>query len=451
MTESIRRKSTQSPILLIGILLTLLAVVGHRFLPERRLTIDSSREGANFFLIQMDHAPAELQWVDQANFHYTCRFPQETVMQGCGFAYMLSPAIVSQGTDLSRFQTLNLEVRYTGNAQYLRVGIRNFDSRFSRLEDLNSPKFNSVNIPTRDLAQPIAISLNEFAVAEWWTTAYNHPREYSRPDLSNATVLNMDLQGDLARTQHDIQIDKIEFVGDRISAEYCYLGILCLWMILGTAYGTSQWLMMRRAHRAQRRQIAELAHEKEKYQKLSMIDGLTNVLNRHGIDQFAAALGSSRVSASVIVIDLDHFKRINDERGHHVGDGVLRTLGEILSAGMRNTDAVGRWGGEEFLLVCPGASLANAADLAEKLRHRIMETNFIPEDPLTITASFGVATSEDGQGFEDVFRQADQALYLAKSRGRNCVVAANQGQMHRVTGATKGTWALVTGRFKMHK
>src|SRR6187455_2202718 len=145
MTESIRRKLTQSATLLIGILLTLLAVVGHRFLPERRLTIDSSRQGANFFLAPYDNgAPSELKWIDQANFHYTCQLPQATVNQGCGFAYMLSPAVASQGIDLSGFRTLNLAIRYTGKAQYLRVGIRNFDSRFSRLEDLNSPKFNFV-------------------------------------------------------------------------------------------------------------------------------------------------------------------------------------------------------------------------------------------------------------------------------------------------------------------
>jgi len=451
MSASIRRKSIQSAALLIGILLTLLAMVGHRFLPERRLTIDSSSKGANFFLVQMFQGPpVDLQWVDQAKLHYACRFPQEGALQGCGFAYMLAPVVASQGIDLSRFRTLNLAVRYTGKAQYLRVSIRNFDSRFSRVEDLNSPKFNFVNIPTRDLAQPISISLSEFAVAEWWTTAYNLPREYSRPDLSNATVLNFDLQG-VAGTQHDVQIDKIEFVGDWISTEYWYLGILCLWMILGTTYGTSQWLMMRRAHRAQSRQIDELEHEREKYQKLSTLDALTNVLNRHGIDQFIGALGIPRVSASVIVIDLDHFKHVNDERGHSVGDRVLRTMGEILRSATRNTDGVGRWGGEEFVLVCPGASLASAADLAEKLRHKIMETNFIPEDPLPITASFGVATSGVDQGFEDAFRQADQALYLAKSRGRNCVVAANEDQMHKVTGARKGTWGLISGRFKLYK
>jgi diguanylate cyclase (GGDEF)-like protein len=372
-------------------------------------------------------------------------------MQGCGFAYMLAGPDVSKGTDLSQFHTLNLKVRYTGKAQYLRVAMRNFDPRFSKIEDLNSPKFNFVNVPTRDLAQPISINLGEFAVAEWWTTAYNLPRKYSRPDLSNATVFNIDLQGDLAGTYHDIHLEKVEFVGDWISAEHWYLGILCIWMVLGTMYGMSQWMKMRRAHRAQRQRIEQLAHEKEKYQKLSTIDALTGVLNRHGIDQFIAALSITHAAASVIVIDLDHFKRINDERGHETGDRVLRTLGEILSAATRNTDAVGRWGGEEFVMLCPGASLAKAADLAEKLRQKIAGTSFIPEEPMPITASFGVATATDDQGFEGAFRQADQALYLAKNRGRNCVVAANEEQMLKVTGASKGTWALVSGRFKLHR
>jgi diguanylate cyclase (GGDEF)-like protein len=446
------QKPSHSAILLIGILLTLVALVGHRFLPDRRLTIDSDRPGANYFLVESGNGvQAQQQWVNQIRFHYACQFPEAAALQGCGFGFMLAPGIASQGIDLSRFHTLKLAVQYTGKAQYLRIGIRNFDSRFSRLEDLNSPKFNFVNIPTKDLARPITINLSEFAVAEWWTAAYDLPREYSRPDLRNATVLNLDLQGELGGTRHDIRLDQIEFVGDWISAESWYLGLLSLWMVLGATYGTSQWLRMRRAHRMQRRQINELAEEKEKYQKLSTMDALTNVLNRHGIEQFIAALGITRASASVIVIDLDHFKRVNDKRGHDVGDRVLRTLGEVLSAGIRNTDAVGRWGGEEFVLVCPGASLAKAADLAEKLRHRIMETNFIPEDPLPVTASFGVATSGHGEGFEEAFRKADEALYLAKSRGRNCVVVANDDEMHTVTGASKGTLALVSGRFKLHK
>jgi diguanylate cyclase (GGDEF)-like protein len=436
--------------LLLGILLTLLAMVGHRYLPERRLALTADPESGNFFLGQTGGGPAaEMKWLDRAKLHYSCKVPNAAVWQSCNFGYMLAKGSMNAGVDLSRYKTLNLAVRYKGKSQYVRVSIRDFDPRFSKMDDGNSTKFNFVNIPTRDLAKPIALSMGEFTVAEWWTTQYNQPREYSQPDVSNAIVFNIDVQGgnfDLAGSEHEFQVDRIEFVGDWISAEYWYLGILCLWMIIGTTYGTTQLLRMRRQHRAQ---INDLESEKEMYQKLSTLDALTGVLNRHGIGQFIAALGITRVSASVIVIDLDHFKRINDHRGHAVGDRVLRTMGEILASSIRNTDAVGRWGGEEFVLVCPGASLANAADLAEKLRHRILQTNFIPEDPLQITASFGVATAS-ADDFEEAFRQADQALYLAKNRGRNCVVCANDEQLPRLAGPRKANLALVSGRFKLN-
>jgi diguanylate cyclase (GGDEF)-like protein len=452
MDETTPEKSSRSAALVIGILLTALAVVGHRFLPERRLALESSPEGPYPFLMQSgDGAPADIQWVDQAHFHFACQFPKATVDQGCSFGYPLHGESVAAGVDLSRFHTLRLAIRYTGNARYLRVAIRNFDARFSTLEDLNSPKYNFVNIPSRDLAQPVDIKLGEFWVPEWWIAQYDLPRSLSQPDLSNATIFSIDLRGELSESHHDIRVDGIEFVGDWISAEYWYLGILCLWMILATSYGISQWLRLRRKAREQRRKIHDLESEKENYRRLSTLDALTNVLNRHGIERFVESLQLTRVPASVIVIDIDHFKRVNDQRGHYGGDRVLRKMGEILRAQTRNTDGLGRWGGEEFVLVCPGASLEKASDLAEKLRQRIMDTNFIPEEPLPITASFGVATARAGEFFEDAFRQADEALYLAKSRGRNCVVAAGEDQMHKMTGARKGTWALISGRFKLHK
>ena len=302
-----------------------------------------------------------------------------------------------RGVDLSRYRNLNLTIRYTGSAHYLRLAIRNFDPRFSRLEDTNSSKFNLLNVEPSDLAKPVAIDLREFTVPEWWVAQYDLPRNLAQPDLSNAIAFSLYLQGEPAGTEHDIQIESIEFSGDWISAEYWYLGILCAWMLIGASYGTSQWIALRRRHREQRKKISELQNEKDKYQKLSTIDGLTKVLNRHGIEQFIESLRAANLPTSVIVIDLDHFKRINDQRGHYEGDRVLQAVGEILRLHTRNTDGLGRWGGEEFVLVCPGASLSKAANLAEKLRERIMQTNFLPEDPLSITASFGVATSAAGR------------------------------------------------------
>jgi diguanylate cyclase (GGDEF)-like protein len=405
-----------------------------------------------------DGTPAQIQWVDQAKLHYTCKFAQEAAGQSCSFMYLLFSTTADRGVDLSRYRTLNLALRYAGDAQFVRVAVRHFDPRFSHLEDPNSSKFNSVIIHPKDLAEPVSINLNELTVPDWWVGQYELPRNLSRPDLRNATAFSIDLLGNHLGTHHEIQIDKIEFTGDWISAENWYLSILCAWLILATSYGLSQWVTLRRRHREQRKKIhdlvdtnAQLKTEKERYRKLSTLDGLTKVLNRHGIEQFVESLQAANLSASVIVIDLDHFKRINDSRGHYVGDRVLQTVGEILRAHTRNSDGLGRWGGEEFVLVCPDASLPMAADLAEQLRHKIMEARFIPEDPLAITASFGVAAAEADQTFEDAFRQADQALYLAKSRGRNCVVAATDDQMHKVTGARKGTLALISGRFKLHR
>ena len=124
MNESFHRKRAQAPALLLGILLTLLAVLGHRFLPERHLLISSAREGANFFLVETGvAAQSENTWVDQSKFHYACKVPDAVAYQGCGFAFMLAGEDVSQGIDLSHYKTLHLAVSYTGKAQYLRIGL----------------------------------------------------------------------------------------------------------------------------------------------------------------------------------------------------------------------------------------------------------------------------------------------------------------------------------------
>ena len=458
MNHSVTPRPRQSAALLIGILLTIVAVAAHRFLPERRLSLDASEQidtakpGASYFLTSSaDASQSEAEWVDQAGLHFRCRFNETAAGAGCGYTHMLAGGTaLEHGVDLSRYRHLNLTIRYTGPAHYLRLAVRTFDPRFSTLEDTNSSKFNLLNVEAKDFSQPVAIDLREFTVPEWWVSQYNLPRHLSQPDLRNAIAFSLYLQGEPAGTGHDIRIDRIEFSGDWISAESWYLGILCVWILIGAGYATSQWIALRFKYREQRQKLFELQSEKEKYRTLATIDGLTKVLNRHGIEQFVESLHAAKLPTSVIVIDLDHFKRINDHRGHYDGDRVLQSVGELLREHIRITDGLGRWGGEEFVLVCPGASLSKAANMAEKLRERIMQANFIPEDPVTITASFGVATSPAGGNFDDAFRQADQALYLAKSRGRNCVVAASEDQMHKVTGARKGTWALISGRFKLH-
>lgn len=123
---------------------------------------------------------------------------------------------------------------------------------------------------------------------------------------------------------------------------------------------------------------------------------------------------------SIIMADIDHFKSINDQYGHQAGDSVLKQFADILTSQVRAVDTPGRWGGEEFLIICPETSLEGASNLAELIRQRVEQHDF--GLPHHITASFGVAASKRNSTADSLMKSADDALYQAKAQNRNCVV-----------------------------
>jgi diguanylate cyclase (GGDEF)-like protein len=170
---------------------------------------------------------------------------------------------------------------------------------------------------------------------------------------------------------------------------------------------------------------AQLVRKNAQLEQLSVSDALTGLSNRLRLDQVldqeCARRARSGAAVSVILLDLDHFKSVNDQHGHPAGDRVLVTIGELLKAGSRQTDEVGRWGGEEFLVVCRDTDLAGARALAQKLRQRIAAQDF--KGVGRRTASFGVAQLTDGEDVEGLLARADVALYRAKRTGRDRVEA----------------------------
>jgi diguanylate cyclase (GGDEF)-like protein/PAS domain S-box-containing protein len=158
--------------------------------------------------------------------------------------------------------------------------------------------------------------------------------------------------------------------------------------------------------------------------QMSRKDLLTGLYNRAAISELLKAeierSRRYRQPLSAIMIDIDHFKRINDRYGHDAGDKVLAKIGAILAHNLRKPDVVGRWGGEEFLIVTPGSDSQAAATLAERLRGFIKA---IPEDdtPERITATFGIAQHQAHQNHDQLLYVADQALYRGKDSGRDRV------------------------------
>jgi len=127
---------------------------------------------------------------------------------------------------------------------------------------------------------------------------------------------------------------------------------------------------------------------------------------------------------TLLMIDLDHFKNINDTMGHLVGDDVLREVALLLQESIRSVDVVARYGGEEFVVVLPETPQIGAVKFAERMRERIEQTAFVaPDSGVRLTASIGVASfpAPDIASVDDLFARADEALYRAKAAGRNKV------------------------------
>ena len=169
----------------------------------------------------------------------------------------------------------------------------------------------------------------------------------------------------------------------------------------------------------------ELEQKNIELNKLAITDQLTGLYNRLKLDgalqNEAARYSRSKKSFGIILMDIDHFKAVNDTYGHLTGDIILASIASILLENTRNTDIIGRWGGEEFLIICPETDEAGVNELAEKLRSTIENYNF-PETT-TCTASFGTTIYHADDDITKLLKRTDEALYAAKKAGRNKVVS----------------------------
>jgi two-component system cell cycle response regulator len=171
----------------------------------------------------------------------------------------------------------------------------------------------------------------------------------------------------------------------------------------------------------------DLLRAREELRDRANKDLLTMLPNRSAIatalEQELARSHRDKRTVGVVLLDIDHFKKINDTYGHFAGDAVLRETAARLRGNMRTYDQVGRYGGEEFLVVLPSCDLEQAAHQAERMRLRLNDTKMMVDAlEITVSASFGVTISDGSErSLDELVRVADEALYQAKDAGRNCV------------------------------
>jgi diguanylate cyclase (GGDEF)-like protein len=157
-------------------------------------------------------------------------------------------------------------------------------------------------------------------------------------------------------------------------------------------------------------------------------DGLTGIYNRRYFDERLVAEFSfaarHATGLSLLFLDLDHFKMVNDTHGHLAGDQVLKELAKLIVKSSRAEDVLSRYGGEEFAVLCRDTDLLKSSVLAERIRHEVAAAIFVPKVQIKLTVSIGIAAIPDPTitAPKDLVLAADEALYQAKDRGRNCVV-----------------------------
>ncbi len=420
--------------LLVAIAITLLAVAAHPLIPERQHSLVPHADSTIILAPYgdaMQGGPSHSEWVGpEKDYHWRCRVEPEGDYVFCGINLLLSEDNL-HGLDLTDFEAFELQLETPGHNQDVQFFMRHYDERYSNPDDNNSAQFNKFDIKAGELGGTLRIGFDELSLADWWSSARDLPRDLRRPAFHNVIAVGIGYAQHLEPGNYDVIIKEASFVGEWISAATWYLSILLIWLVGLGAWGIHRLVLLSRITRRHRRQLdilsnrnAQLKEETDRYKQLSTRDPLTGAYNRYGFEQRLSQMihQNEFQPISLILLDVDHFKTFNDTYGHDAGDKVLRQLVNLLDQYTRKQDVLCRWGGEEFLLLCPNTDAKSAVVLAEKIRQLVSEARIEMDEQVRLTASFGVCQIRAGEPYIDAFVRTDRALYQAKDQGRNRVM-----------------------------
>ncbi|WP_027867290.1 GGDEF domain-containing protein [Massilia alkalitolerans] len=360
---------------------------------------------------------------------FRCRIVKVADWPYCKLNVILERS-VSQGIDMTRISHITLDIAYQG-AGPARLGMMlvNSEEGFTVSSQWQTYKINQVDAIDIPANESLFVPTSWFVVAQWWKELAKPPLEHSSTRIDNIVRLELSTPAGVAAGEHLYDIRAIRLHGKMISQNTLLIGLVVMWILFAVSWPLAAAMTLRKQLResdAALKQLGEINRalelEAQELASQAHIDPLTGVLNRQGLR--AVLISTSTLMAdpmSVIFIDIDHFKMINDRHGHDVGDEVLRKFAQVVRSGVRSSDQLVRWGGEEFLIICPMTRGDQAKLVAESLREALHRQDW--PAGLAVTASFGVAQHCNGDEIGIVIKHADRELYNAKASGRDRVHA----------------------------
>lgn len=422
-----RRVAGTEKLLFVAIVLTCLALYAGNTLIKTRLVLKPGSPCVIFLGDDRANGGASTnEWIDKQNYEWHCTLRKQYEYPYCQFQVLLG------GVDLTAYETMEVELEYSGTelpSDTVRISLRNKSPIYSQSMPEDELKPNEVEIPASYLTGPYTVRMKDFNVPDWWLQQYHVAPQNSHAEYNNVVYLEIVTGSGTSPGEYRFKLHSLAFEGNLIPREQWYLGIIVVWLVIVFAILVFRLLRLKSAineHHARAQNLQQLNRildiKSRHFEKMARTDPLTGVSNRAGISDVLVREIRSHIETghplTLIMLDIDHFKPINDNHGHDYGDEVLINVARTLVETLRTSDAVARWGGEEFLLVCPNTSLENGRALAEKLREHVKSKSAAIKTPLT--ASFGVATLGN-ESIDQLIKRVDEALYRAKQNGRNRV------------------------------
>lgn len=417
------------------VLLTVVAILAERRILEVRMVIEpGAGYGVSSYADPVSGGNSEARIISKDNFEWRCTLRDQHPYPFCGFEVIFDPAR-QNGLDLQPYDRIRIWLNYEGPAETVRVYLRNFDPAYSTPGQNDTTKYNQIEFGTGLLNKPVEFEMGDFFVANWWFQRYRISPQLNHPQFDNIVVLEVQTGNDPPAGDYHFQLERVEFSGQIISTQRWYQAIIAIWLVSALLFLAMRIVRLNRELKRRKARELELMEinglldtRSRQLEEMARTDPLTGVFNRQGIEE-AIKVGLKewrlhRKPLSIIMLDVDFFKEINDTHGHSVGDRVLAGLSELMQKNIRQDELLARWGGEEFVLVCPNAPLKQAGKLAEKLRSLVEGHRF--ENNIKVTVSVGVATLTDGETLDQLFVRADKALYQAKHAGRNQIVLSTR-------------------------
>ncbi|MCD9551641.1 diguanylate cyclase [Photobacterium carnosum] len=368
--------------------------------------------------------------IHKRNILLECNLVNKAKWPFCEIAIALTDSI-DNGIDLSSYHSVGLDIDYTSplKGERVRVYLRNFDPIYANVNDPLSLKFNAIEYsPGTDQGLQI-FPLRSFQVLSWWIAENNIPVNKANRQFDNISIIEIATGSYVKEAYYAIKLNRLVFYGDWITESALVKLLLLLWVttavvvIFVERFLLNKKIKTSEAHSQHLRDANRLLYNKSlKFEYLACTDPLTRIRNRHTVTEWLEEIiiqtRANNIPFSMIFIDLDYFKSVNDTYGHNFGDEVLIKFTTIVETLIRRSDVFVRWGGEEFVIFCPETNMKNTVEIAERIREKIMMKKWEFDKDFHLTCSLGIAELVD-ETSEDLIKRADLALLKAKKMGRN--------------------------------